>query len=59
MNIIGKIIETRIVERDLSEVVNNDNLTVDELIDEITERYKYEEDKSEMFEVLEEVLSNR
>jgi len=59
MNKIGKIIEAHIVERDLSEVVNNDNLTVDELIDEITERYKYEEDKSEMFEVLEEVLSNR
>ena len=59
MRIIGKVIAAKIVERDLSEVVNNDELTTEELIDEITERYKYEDDKSEMHEVLEEVLSSR
>ena len=47
------------MERDLSEVVNNDELTTEELIDEIMERYKYEDDKSEMYEVIEEVLSSR
>ena len=57
--IIGKVIETKIVERDLSEVVNNDELTTEELIDEIMERYKYEDDKSEMYEVIEEVLASR
>jgi len=59
MKIIGKIIETKIVERDLSEVVSNDELTTEELIEEIMERYRYEDDKSEMYEVIEEVLSCR
>jgi len=54
MRVIGKIIAAKIVERDLSEVVNNDELT-----EEIMERYKYEDDKSEMYEVIEEVLSSR
>jgi len=59
MRVIGKIIAAKIVERDLSEVVNNDELTTEELIEEIMERYKYEDDKSEMYEVIEEVLSSR
>ena len=59
MKVIGKIIETKIVERDLSEVVNNDELTTEELIEEIMGRYRYEDDKSEMYEVIEEVLSCR
>ena len=57
--IIGKVIETKIAERDLSEVVNNDELTTEELIEEIMERYRYEDDKSEMYEVIEEVLACR
>ena len=59
MRIIGKIIAAKIVERDLSEVVNSDELTTEELIEEIMERYRYEDDKSEMYEVIEEVLSSR
>lgn len=60
MNMIyGKIIDAWIVERDLSEVVTNDELTTEELIDEITERYKYEDDKSEMHELIEVILKNR
>ena len=59
MRIIGKVIATKIVERDLSEVVNNDELTTEELIEEIMERYRYEDDKSEMYEVIEEVLASR
>lgn len=59
MKVIGKIIETKIVERDLSEVVSNNELTTEELIEEIMGRYRYEDDKSEMYEVIEEVLSCR
>ena len=45
-----KVIETRIVEKDVSQVQSNKSMSKEEMIEELKERYKFEEDKTELEE---------
>lgn len=55
MKICLKVIDVKIVEKDFSEVVEPKNLTLDEVIEEIKEQYKFENDKTEMYKRIREV----
>ena len=48
--IIGKIVDVRIVEHDFSKVVRSKNLLDD--IEEITKKYEFEDDKTEMKKII-------
>jgi hypothetical protein len=53
--IIGRIISTQIREIDHSQVIPNEHISIEESIELIKDRFKFEEDKTLMNKMIEEL----
>jgi hypothetical protein len=53
--IIGRIIDIRVKEIDKSFVPNTDNMTIEESIDYVKSLFEFEEDKTIMDKMIEEI----
>jgi hypothetical protein len=54
--IIGKIIEEKIKEVDFSEIQSDKPMTKDEMVAELKEQYRFEDDKSELNRKIKEII---
>ena len=57
--IIGKIIDIKMKEIDVTEINQPGDLSTQEMIDEIKERFKFEDDKTQMVEMIDNLLKSR